>query len=190
MRKFQRKRGLITTKLSNDELDLLASLIDQLVEMVSDGQPDHFAAGPDIDPFEALTRGLKIDPDEPETSDDPVMQRMFPNAYPHDAAAASDFRRFTEHDLKAKKIVEAQLVLSRIGEAGRLGGDLRIPAEEVDAWLRTLTSLRLAIATRIGITDADSADELAMLPEDDPRAFMLSVYEWLGFAQETMLSAV
>ena len=61
---------------------------------------------------------------------------------------------------------------------------------EVDVWLRTLTSLRLAVATRLGITDAESADELAMLPDEDPRAFMASIYDWLGFAQETLISAI
>ena len=55
---------------------------------------------------------------------------------------------------------------------------------------QTLTSVRLAVATRLGISDAETADELAGLPEDDPRTFMVSVYDWLGFAQETMISAL
>ncbi len=31
---------------------------------------------------------------------------------------------------------------------------------------------------------------LADLPEDDPRSFLVSVYDWLGFAQETMVNAL
>ena len=50
--------------------------------------------------------------------------------------------------------------------------------------------MRIAVATRLGITDAESAEELSQLPDDDPRAFMASVYDWLGFAQETMISAL
>jgi hypothetical protein len=50
--------------------------------------------------------------------------------------------------------------------------------------------VRLAVATRLGITDADSAEELAELPDEDPRAFMVSVYDWLGFAQETLLATL
>ena len=46
------------------------------------------------------------------------------------------------------------------------------------------------MAVRLGISDADSADELADLPEDDPRAFMASIYDWLGFAEETLISAL
>ena len=47
--------------------------------------------------------------------------------------------------------------------------------------------MRIAVATRLGITDAESAEELADLPDDDPRVFMVSVYDWLGFAQETLI---
>jgi hypothetical protein len=60
----------------------------------------------------------------------------------------------------------------------------------VDAWLRTLTSVRLALATQLGITDAEAADRLVELPMEDPRTFMVSVYDWLGFAEETMISAL
>jgi hypothetical protein len=81
-------------------------------------------------------------------------------------------------------------VLQRLAETQRGATDVRIPAAEVDQWLRTLTSVRLAVATRLGITDAESAEELAELPDSDPRAFMLSVYDWLGFAEETLLSAL
>ena len=60
----------------------------------------------------------------------------------------------------------------------------------MEAWLRTLTSVRLAVATRLGITDAETAERLAELPDDDPRSFLASVYDWLGFAQETMVNAL
>jgi hypothetical protein len=46
------------------------------------------------------------------------------------------------------------------------------------------------VATRLGISDAETADELSALPEDDPRSFLVSVYDWLGFAQETMINAL
>jgi hypothetical protein len=73
-------------------------------------------------------------------------------------------------------------------EGGR--HELRIPVEEVGAWLRALTSLRLAVAGRLGITDNDSAEEVSEVPDDDPRAFLVSVYDWLGFAQETLVNTL
>ncbi|MDX6320592.1 MAG: hypothetical protein QOF52_450 [Propionibacteriaceae bacterium] len=191
MKKFKRKGKVVVSRLDSYEVELLESLVQQLVEMVSEGEPQNFTTQPESDdPFEMWARDLQADPDEPEASEDPVLQRLFPNAYPHDPDAASDFRRFTEHDLKVRKISEAQLVLQRLQDTDRGARDVRIPLDEADQWLRTLTSVRLAVATRLGITDAESADELAELPEDDPRAFMVSVYDWLGFAQETLVTAL
>ncbi|MCW2805554.1 MAG: hypothetical protein JWN06_3771 [Propionibacteriaceae bacterium] len=191
MKKFKRKGKVVVSRLDSYEVELLESLVQQLVEMVSEGEPQNFTTQPESDdPFEMWARDLQADPDEPEASEDPVLQRLFPNAYPHDPDAASDFRRFTEHDLKVRKISEAQLVLQRLQDTDRGAHDVRIPLDEADQWLRTLTSVRLAVATRLGITDAESADELAELPEDDPRAFMVSVYDWLGFAQETLVTAL
>ncbi|HEY5821922.1 MAG TPA: DUF2017 domain-containing protein [Propionibacteriaceae bacterium] len=191
MKRFQRKRGMLTTQLSGYEVELLTSLIKQLVELVSDGEPEGFTVAEESDDaFERLVRDLKVDPDEPEVSDDPVLKRLFPNAYPHDAAASSDFRRFTERDLKTKKVTEAQTVLDRLSETKLGSVDLRIPRDEADVWLRTLTSVRLAVAARLDITDSESAERLAELPDEDPRSYMVSVYDWLGFAQETLISSL
>ena len=191
MKKFTRRRGVVSTQLSSYEVELLTSLVNQLVELVTDGEPERYTEGAQPgDPFERLARDLQADPDEPEVSEDPVLRRLFPNAYPHDAAASSDFRRFTEQDLRSKKVSDALVVLR--GLAATAGGsrELRISPDETQAWLRTLTSVRLAVATRLGITDAESAEELAELPDEDPRAFMVSVYDWLGFAQETLLATL
>lgn len=192
MKRFHRKRGIISTHLSALEVELLTSLVAQLVELVSDGEPEGLTrpAAEPADPFEELVRDLQTDPDEPEVSDDPVLKRLFPTAYPHDAAAASDFRRYTERGLRTTKVTEAQVVLDRLAETEGGAHDLRIPPAETDAWLRTLTSVRLALATRLDITDAESAERLAELAEDDPRAYLMSIYDWLGFAQETLLNAL
>jgi hypothetical protein len=192
VKKFQRRRGgVITTHLSGYEVELLSSLVLQLVELVSDGETAGFSAHPESsDPFEQLVQGLEVDPDEPEVSEDPVLRRLFPDPYPNDSAASSDFRRFTERDLKATKVSEAQLVLNGLAATDQGERELRIPREDADTWLRTLTSVRLAVATRLGITDAETADRLSALPDDDPRSFMVSVYDWLGFAQETLITAL
>jgi hypothetical protein len=182
---------MITTSLSAYEVELLTSLVKQLVELVSDGEPAGFATrAKPTDAFEALVDDLRVDADEPEISEDPVLKRLFPTAYPQDPAASSDFRRFTERDLRAQKVADAQVVLDRLDATALGAHDLKIPRDEVEAWLRTLTSVRLAVATRLGITDAETAETLADLPEDDPRSFLVSVYDWLGFAQETMVNAL
>jgi hypothetical protein len=191
VKKFVRRRGVLTTALSPYEVELLSSLVRQVVELVSDGEPEGFATpDPSADPFEALAADLQVDPDEPEVSDDPVLRRMFPNAYPHDADASSDFRRFTERGLRTTKVTDAQVVLDDLASTEGGSADLRVRPEHVEAWLRTLTSVRLAVATRLGVTDAESAEQLADLDESDPRSYMVSVYDWLGFAQETLVSVL
>ena len=191
MKKFARRRGVLTTALSPYEVELLASLVRQVVELVSDGEPEGFATvDPAADAFEALAAGLEVDPDEPEVPEDPVLRRLFPNAYPHDAAASSDFRRFTERGLRTTKVTDARTVLDDLAATEEGDVDLRVRPDHVEAWLRTLTSVRLAVATRLGVTDAESADQLSQLDDSDPRSYMVSVYDWLGFAQETMVGAL
>ena len=182
---------MITTQLNAYEVELLTSLVKQLVELVSDSEPAGFPTGPaPADPFDALAAEFEVDSDEPEVPEDPVLKRLFPDAYPGDATGSAEFRRFTERELRTKKVADAQVVLDRLAATELGERDLRIPREEVEAWLRTLTSVRLAVATRLGISDAEAADELSSLPEDDPRSFLASVYDWLGFAQETMINAL
>jgi hypothetical protein len=182
---------MITTQLSVYEVELLSSLIMQLIELISDGEPEGFPTAPEsTDPFEEIVKNLEGNPDEPEQSEDPVLKRLFPDAYPNDAMASADFRRFTERDLRAMKVAEARVVLDRLAATELGARDLKIPSNEVESWLRTLTSVRLAVAIRLGIRDAATADELAALPDEDPRSFMVSVYDWLGFAEETLISAL
>jgi hypothetical protein len=187
VRRFRRRGELIITHLDEYEVNLLTALIGQLIELVQPPEPPRSAAKPD-DPLAALAEELESTPVEPP--EDPALRRLFPEAYAGDQTAAADFRRFTGHELRAGKVSDAEVVLERLARTEQGSHDLKIPFEEVDAWLRTLTALRLTVGTRLGITDAASADELAHLSDDDPRAFMASVYDWLGFAQETMVEAL
>lgn len=219
MRGFRRDGEVITTTLDGDEVELLDSLASQLIAMLSDldeddgsgtadGTASGTAAGDDLesdsiegagtaggaesggDPFAFWARDLAADPDEPELPDDPAVARLFPNAYPHDPQAASEFRRFTQADLQQGKIDSARTVRATLAatDGGRV--PLRISVDQVDTWLKFLTNLRLVFAARLGIDDAEGAERIASLPPEDPRAFMASVYEWLGFAQETLVEAL
>lgn len=197
MRRFERRRKQVVASFEPEEVQLLASLTEQLVELLTEhertpGQEpatEPAATGGD-DPFALWERDLAEEPDQPEVPDDPVLRRLFPDAYPHDPQASADFRRYTERDARTAKVDAARTVLAALA-ATRGGRDpVRVPLAETDAWLKTLTNLRLSIATRLQITDAESAEELAQLPDEDPRAFMYGVYEWLAFAQETLVAAL
>ena len=47
-----------------------------------------------------------------------------------------------------------------------------------DSWLGLLNDARIAIGTRIQISE-DNHEELAGLPDDDPRSGLFHVYDWL-----------
>jgi hypothetical protein len=190
MHRFKKQRGgVISSELTADEVQLLQSLVAELISLVG-GEDEKPAepAGSD-DPFAAWAAEMAEDEPVQEPTD-PVLKRLLPDAYPNDPKASAEFRRFTDRSLRQKKASDAEVVLAQLAATEDGSQPLRIPADDVGAWLRTLTSLRLAVAGRLGITDNESADVIAAVDEDDPRAFMASVYDWLGFAQETLVIAL
>ena len=69
-------------------------------------------------------------------------------------------------------------------------GCARVFEDEAPSWLRTLSALRLSLATRLDIVNEESLERLETLGDDDPDAFGYEIYEWLGFVMETLLRVV
>jgi hypothetical protein len=112
---------------------------------------------------------------------DPAVARLLPSAYPDDEEAAAEFRRFTADDLTARKLTNARRVLDDL--AAPLAERLDVPAQQ--AWLRTLTDLRLVLGSRLGVTDEGPA------PSDDPHVrVMQDVFDWLGYLQESLVQTL
>ncbi len=65
-------------------------------------------------------------------------------------------------------------------------GSSIVTEEARDAWLGFLNDTRLTLGSRLDISE-DNHDELASLPEDDPRAGLFQVYDWLTFLQESIV---
>jgi hypothetical protein len=172
------------------EADLLRSLAAQLVELLRN---ERAAPSGSDDPLEDL-----LDFSGPTTApEDPVLARLFPSAYPDDEEAAGEFRRFTEGTLRDSKAQAAATVIETLEEAGlpsELGEDALVvdielaPADAM-VWLRSFTDIRLALATRLEVKDGDEDYWLA-LPDDDPRAHVYDIYQWVGYLQETLVAAV
>ncbi|MEV1143890.1 DUF2017 domain-containing protein [Micromonospora sp. NPDC049799] len=123
---------------------------------------------------------------------DPVVGRLFPDAYPEDASTSAEFRRYTEGDLKTAKIDQAGAILAALPDSA--GGEVRLDAEAAEAWLRALNDARLAMGVRLEIKDGtDLGAELDDAVAEDPsssRVFQLSVYAYLGYLQESLLNAL
>ncbi|GAA3914446.1 DUF2017 domain-containing protein [Streptomyces gulbargensis] len=182
--------GGAAVALDEVEISILRSLAVQLLELIGPGEePDA-----DADPLAAL---FAEGPSEPPS--DPALRRLFPDAYGDGSeelrAAAADFRRYTENDLRARKREDALVVVRAMdalsAEAlGEGGAVLKLTADESRAWLGTLNDLRLTIATRLEITEDEESERLYRLPDSDPRKPMVMAYLWLGALQESLVETL
>ncbi|MEU7701708.1 DUF2017 domain-containing protein [Streptomyces sp. NPDC039028] len=181
--------GGAAVALDDVEISILRSLAVQLMELIGPG--DEPAEG--ADPLAAL---FAEGPSKPPS--DPALKRLFPDAYGGDSeelrAAASDFRRFTENDLRARKREDALVVVRALDAlsadaAGEGGAVLKLTPDESRAWLGALNDLRLTIGTRLEVTD-DEGEQLYRLPDSDPRKPMVMAYLWLGALQESLVETL
>jgi len=188
--RHRRSKRIIAT-FSGFEADLLRALAAQLVELLRN---ETATPGANVDPLEAM-----LDFTGPTTEpDDPVLARLFPSAYRGDEEAAGEFRRFTEGTLRDGKARAAGTIIDSLEEAGlpaepddadALTIDVELEPDTAEVWMRALTDLRLALATRLGVEEGDE-DRWYALPDDDPRAQAHHIYEWLGYLQETLVRAL
>lgn len=185
-----RRRGGAVATFSGFEADLLRSLASQLIELLRDE-----AAVPttEVDPFEALL-DFSGPTNEP---DDPVLARLFPSAYRDDEEAAGEFRRYTETQLRSGKAATAGALIDTLEEAGLppqldedgLTIDVELDPGQAIAWMKTITDMRLALATRLGIEEG--GEELwEQLPDEDPRTQVHDIYDWLAYLQETLVRSM
>jgi hypothetical protein len=187
----RRRRGGVVATFEPGEAQVIANLTGQVVELLRDRNGE---SASEADPL-AGELGLAGGPSLPP--EDPVLARLLPDAYRDDADEAAEFRRFTERSLTSAKVANAEAVLESLREAGL--DDLDPEGEEplevelrpdaVQAWLRTLTDVRLSLAVRLGI----EADEDALLlheSDDEAVVAMTELYDWLGYVQETLVAAL
>ncbi|GAB2846332.1 DUF2017 domain-containing protein [Streptomyces deserti] len=189
--------GGAAVALDDVEISIIRSLAVQLLELIGPGPAEDAQADP-------LAELFSEGPSEPPS--DPVLKRLFPDAYsdPEQAAASpqdaeerraysAEFRRYTENDLRAGKRDNALAVirsLDALASAGAGGAVLKLSPEESKRWLGALNDLRLAIGSRLEITDEDDTDLLYRLPDEDPRKPMVMAYLWLGGLQETLVGTL
>ena len=187
----RRRRGGIAATFEPGEAHLLASLSGQVVELLRDRNG---AEESDIDPLAAqLGMGGPSLPPE-----DPVLQRLLPDAYRNDADDSAEFRRFTEKSLTSAKVHHAETLIGSLVDGGLTFGDdsqdhrpieVELDAAEVQSWLRALTDVRLSLAVRLGIeTDEDAM--LVAKSDEEAVAAMAEIYDWLGYVQETLIVAL
>jgi hypothetical protein len=118
-----------------------------------------------------------------EEADDRVSQRLFPDAY-DSAEDTAAYNELVSDQLRRDKIGSLQGVRN---DLGRDGVDITLSRPSSERWLTVLTDVRLALGTRLEMTEQKMA---ADLDPQDPQAPWLAVLHWLGWVQESMLQAM
>jgi len=141
-----------------------------------------------LDPAEVSILGLLLDQleqllDADEVTDDPVLQRLFPDGHRGNAEIAADYRDMTEESLRSGKADDLATVRATLPLGG---GDVRLDRDQAGAWLRTTNDVRLALGVRLDITEETE-------PPDDPaedEGQQLAVYYWLTAVQGSLVDAL
>ena len=124
MRPFRRKGADVVARLDRAEAQIVGLLLDQLEQLLA--------------------------ADEDDVSDDPVLTRLFPDGHRADPELAADYRELTESSLRSGKADDLATVRATLPHGG---GEVRLDHDQAEAWLRTSNDLRLALGTRLGITE-------------------------------------
>jgi hypothetical protein len=154
--------------LEAGEAAVLTRLCEELTTLLGDGEP----AGED----------------QPA---DPVLERLVPRAYldPTEEEAEAEWQRLAHGDLmdgrrRAVATVEGTLAGATV-RRGRF--ELTLSEEEALAWLAVINDSRLALGTRLQVTeDLD----LSRLDPDDPDTAPYAVYWWLGVLEERLIDVL
>lgn len=156
------RNGDVRVRLAEAEVELLRNLPSELVQLYESGD------------------------------DDPVRARLFPRAYldPTEESAEAEWQQLVHPELMRERLESLQLVTRSLDTAtpGR-GGELVIvlAADAVHAWLAVINDARLALGTRLGITEHTDLEEL---DPADPNAPGLAAYGWLTALEADLIDSL
>jgi hypothetical protein len=158
MKPFTATRGGgVVARFDRAEADIVGLLLDQLEQLLA--------------------------ADADDVAGDPVMARLLPDGHRGDPELAADYRELTESSLRSGKTDDLAVVRASLPDGG---GEVRLDREQAGAWLRSSNDLRLALGTRLDITeDTEPPDEIA-----DERDQQLAVYYWLTSLQGSLVDAL
>jgi Domain of unknown function (DUF2017) len=110
------------------------------------------------------------------TDDNPLLDRLFPTAYPDDEEKEAEYQRLMREELVASRLASINLVTSLLGPDGPAVFD----EERTIAFMQSINAIRLVLGTLLGITDDDSADaaDQDASPEHQLYDFLSWLLEW------------
>lgn len=176
----RRARGA-RLQLRDDEVLVISHLLSELDGLLGGGDPP--------DPGDDTIAGISWSAEPVTAPSDPALRRLLPDAYPDDAEATEEFRRYTDATLRDGMNADLHAVRQTLVEIGEKG-HATLDDEQAHAWLRVLNRVRLVLAVRLGIENATDHDDLAGIDADDPRAGQFLLFEWVGYLLSDLLNAL
>lgn len=192
---FRRVRGGVSSGGDLFELELLASLMRDVVSILGE---DVAVVDISDDPLEALAKEL-----EPvgEPSPDPAIARLLPDMS-ENPDEAQELRKLTESGVRSAKVTNLTTVYRTLSNST---GKVFVPEDDIPAWMTALNDLRLVLGTRLEIDDTERAEEVAvrageiadgqgseteLTEEEEVDNQLMLVYAMVTWWQDSLLDAV
>ncbi|HEY3924563.1 MAG TPA: DUF2017 family protein [Acidothermaceae bacterium] len=192
MAKVSRRARGPRMQLRDDEVLVISHLLGELDGLLGGGEAVAQAAvddGGEAAGDAAVIAGLSWSSDPVTAPSDPALRRLLPDAYPDDAEATEEFRRYTDATLRDGMYIDLVAVRQSLVVIGE-NGQASLDDELAQSWLRVLNRVRLVLAVRLGIEKASDQDDLALIEADDPRTGPFLLYEWIGYLLSDLLNAL
>lgn len=173
MKFFERIRGRFVTIIDPIEAQVITQLVGQVRELLTNSADS------------ATDSATDSAVDEPR---DAAVLRLLPDAYSDDHEAAAEFRRFTAAGLAEKKMRNADVVTLDLARsaASATPTTVELDGASVQAWLRSLTDVRLVLAHRLGI----ETDDAERATTNDNELMIGDLYDWLGWVQGSLVQVL
>jgi hypothetical protein len=127
------------------------------------------------------------------TTDDANLRRLFPTAYNNDAKKDAEYQRLMRDELLESRLAAIDVTIKVIAQ------DDEISAEEIDAFARSINSLRLVLGTTLDNAESDYGSQSDTQQSDDSDSdeaseadeFLIQkeLYEYLGWLLEWTVGA-
>jgi len=108
-----------------------------------------------------------------DQADDPALRRLFPPAYADDAERDAFYRQMTHDQLLASRLAALDTIVRTVE------GD-QLSHEDLEAWLTGLNALRLALGTRLDVSEDHDPFEDVDDPENHPDFVAHVAYDYLS----------
>jgi hypothetical protein len=146
------RRGDFELRIPGAEREVLRELPGRLLELLDDGDPGN----------------------------DPALRRLYPSAYPDDAAAAAEFDGFVRDELTSQRRAAIDTMARTLDAAS-------VSEDELLAWLGTVNDLRLVLGVRLNVTEESVPEDFS---DDAERERSFAVYAYLSYLEEEMVEAL